>query len=353
MSVKSAGPASSRTSAANDYLRECQRRFRAAAEAAGIRSEKLSLADRTLSLEFAGEALREALLPAFSHLPAGGGGADFTISAWDLESAGMEAPPLPWAADDVRELGQVRGFNDDRMRTVLDRTSGAVTVVDLAESRAFFQLPALSRLPAYTRAAPFRDALHWLVEERGLGLVHAGAVGVGDAGVLLAGRSGNGKTTMALAAILAGLDFTADDYVIVTMHPEPVAHSVHVTAKVHDATIRLLPDLDRAVVHRADPPEKSIVDPRLLSAGRIRPAMKVGAIVLPRVEPGPATLTPVSGGQGLLALAPSTLLQLPTREGAFEGMGLLARTVPTYTLSVGDDPRASAELLRNLVSDGG
>ena len=45
--------------------------------------------------------------------------------------------------------------------------------------------------------------------------LHGGVVGVESRGVLLAAQSGSGKTTLATSCLLSGMDYVADDYVLV------------------------------------------------------------------------------------------------------------------------------------------
>lgn len=50
----------------------------------------------------------------------------------------------------------------------------------------------------------------------GLLPVHGGAVGVGGRGVLLIARGGGGKSTLSASCLLSGMDYVADDYVLVS-----------------------------------------------------------------------------------------------------------------------------------------
>jgi hypothetical protein len=325
--------------------------FAAARESAPVFEERLTVAGRPLSLQFSGAVVRDALLPAFAHLPAPGPGEapELTICALDGES--VDLPAVPWDARDVRELGRVRGFDAGEVRALVDWKSGAVTVADLRRKRAFFLVSDASRMPWFESAAPFRAALHWLLGAAGAGLVHAGAVGSGGEGVLIAGRGGNGKSTLAVAAVLAGLDFAGDDYIALGFEPDPVAHSIHATAKLGAASMELLPKARPAVVRAtAGPEEKTSLDLSLLRDGCVVPRLRLRGIVLPRLSTGSPDLREVSGAEALLALAPSTVFQLPGREGdAMDGLAELARQVPAWELSTGDGPHAAAATLEGLV----
>lgn len=71
--------------------------------------------------------------------------------------------------------------------------------------------------------ALFRETVHtaalFLVAQRGRTPVHASAVVIGNCACVLAGRSGSGKSSLALAANSAGLPVLAEDTVFVQLDP--------------------------------------------------------------------------------------------------------------------------------------
>ena len=318
------------------------------------------LAHWGLRLRFAGDAMHEAIGPAFSHLEKWASEEprdELTICVWDGRSTGVQIPSPPWGPEDVRELGQIRGFNDARFSTTHDVSYGAITFADRETSTAYFQVSDPATIPWYERAAPLRAALRALTTSPAAGLMHAGCIGAGGDGVVIAGPSGSGKSTLAAAALDAGLDLVGDDYVLFTLEPEPLAHLVHSQIKLNDASMKLLPSLAEGVIIPADPEwgewGKHVVDPEAVGRGRLVDRLRIRGIVLPARSTGAPRLESVSGGAGLLALAPSTTFQLPPLDGyALAGLAELARDVPSYALHTGDDPEAAVGLVGELVADG-
>ena len=51
-------------------------------------------------------------------------------------------------------------------------------------------------------------------------------------GVLIAGKSGSGKSTTTLACLTSGLLYAGDDYVLADVAAEPYVHSLYSTAKL-------------------------------------------------------------------------------------------------------------------------
>jgi hypothetical protein len=170
--------------------------------------------------------------------------------------------------------------------------------------------------------------------------------------VLLAGRGGSGKSTSALACIDAGFKFVSDDYVLMTGGGRPVAHSIFCTAKVRPEGIRFHPRI-REMVREVNLgcEEKYVLDLNLHMPERLALSAPIDAVLLPRLsDSGRVAVRPTSPTQGLLALAPSTIYQLPSSRAVSLGpMSELVRQAPTYVLELGGPPdqvpAAIAELL--------
>jgi hypothetical protein len=340
------------------YQRALDQSFREACEKAGLVEIHGRLAHWDLNLRFAGEAIHDALGPAFSHLKAPGPdspGERLTICIWDGGSSGATLAEAPWAPEDVRELGQVRGYNDARYGTTFDAYYGAITLADRETNTAHFQIPDAASAAWYERAAPLRAALRALTSSRGSDLVHAGGIGVEGEGVVVAGRSGSGKSTLAAAALASGLELVGDDYVLLTTEPDLAAYSVHSSIKLSDETLEQLPELSPGlVIASAGPGFKNVVDPEAVHPGQLVESLRIRGIVLPARSTGAPRLERASGAAAVLALAPSTTFQLPPLDGySLSGLAQLARDIPTHSLHTGDDPRAAAELVRELLVSGG
>jgi hypothetical protein len=334
-------------------LLELESRFERARLSAGEYDLWLELAGRALLLRFAGPAMRDALAPAFRHLVIDepGGGAAMQIDVWDGESAGVEPPEIPWSAADLDKLGVLPSAGDGRLGVVCDVAYGAITVIDAGRHRALFQVPSAAAVPWYERAAPLRVALNQLLSASGATLVHAGAVGDAGRGALLVGQGGSGKSTLAVASALDGMYFGGDDYVAVTLEQDPVAHSVHITAKLSERSLELLPGL--AITPRELlPDEKHVVEMDLQERPRIRRRVPLTAVVAPRITDGEPSWKRIRGAEGLRAMAPSTMLQLPaTGRSGLSIMASLARAIPSYSLELGGDPARSVGALGEILDD--
>ena len=168
--------------------------------------------------------------------------------------------------------------------------------------------------------------------------MHAGAVGDHRGGVLLAGASGSGKTTVALAALEHGLGYLADDYILLNTTQPPTAHAIYSTAKMDDGHRAGFPP-------RADAPhpppeaaeEKAVLDVARLMPGPVRESLPVRAVLVPRIRGGHARLPQSPPPKRCSRSRPAPSSRLPFNDGAIlASLANLVRTIPCFALDVGD-----------------
>jgi hypothetical protein len=321
---------------------------------AGEVEHDLCLGDRRVRLRFAGPALAEALTEAFApRLASDPGQVHATIRLWEQSRVPGGARALPWRDFDLGPRGLLREHEDADVIAVHEVGADAVTLVDRCARELLHRVPDVSALPWWERAAPLRPALFWALGGPGRHLVHAGAVG--DAhrgGVLLAGAGGSGKTTVALAALTAGMAYVGDDYLLLGMEPEPVAWNMYGTAKLDVGQLERFPELADAVNISPDPvaDEKAVLDVRSRFPQAPATSLPIRAIVVPRIRGGHARLRRASAGEALLALAPSTTFQMPFDDGeVVASLAAVARGVPAFGLDVGDDLAELAQAIGRVL----
>lgn len=357
---------------AGEYLGQLLERYeQAAAAIGGAGVLDLEMAGLRLRLRYAGEGLREELLAPFEHLAGGeADDPDLTISLFDIASSGIEAPPPPWepitAAPGTNPVARLRSA---RACVLAAAGSRGLTAALPAQGIAVFHLPDAAAIPASERAAPIREALQLLMGARGRLMTHAGAVGREGCGVLLVGRGGSGKSTLALSCAIAGMEIVADDYVL--LEPGPLtAHAMQSTAKLtEDSAARLRVPAGAIDAAGFEPtlegPAKALIDLRALASRVLKRQLEIRAIVAPVLRPSvtaniavgdglvgeESVMRPISAGEALRAVAPSTIVQ-----AGFGGGGSLAtladlvRRVPAYALELSPDPVANAAAVDRLVA---
>lgn len=196
----------------------------------------------------------------------------------------------------------------------------------------------------------------WVHTLRGRAVLHASAVLYEKGAIVLAGRSGLGKSTLTALCCAAGAQLIGDDVVVLQKSPEGVASTGL------GAQVRLRPQA-RGIADLFDPP---LHDSRLTADGRlaIRPTCAatednlVSAVVLPRPGRGRSEvslqrLEPVPALLALLANARvSGMKPAHLQRAYFEVASALAVSVPVLEACVPWGPPFStataSELLRKV-----
>ena len=346
--------------------------FRAAAHASGGHAESdFLVAGRRLRLRASEDVLLRRLSRTFAHLRAAGEGEpELTIHVWDSATHRTPAPPIPEVGDEqapgaffyasntrLRVGFQLGTSGDERVLAVYpEAPTPALSVLDREQRQAWYWVADAGRIPYWEEATPFRYLLDWWLREEGVHQLHAGAVGTTGGGVLIVGKSGSGKSTAALSALQSELQYGGDDYVAVSLEPEPWVHSLYSSGKLMGDHVRLLPFL---LASLANPDEleyeKAVVYVNEHWPENVASGFPLRAILAAKVVPGldVARLTETSRLEGLRALAPSTVFQMHTRgSDSLARMRKLAEAVPSYRLELGSDtasiPRAISALLQEL-----
>lgn len=344
-------PHSDPESPAGRYLAEVLAAFEAAgARVGGVLEKDYEIGGRPVRLRFAGPALLDGLTPALAHLAARPAPSPTLIVAiWDSASTGVPMPPA------LPEAGEFPAFDYEgvRIKAIVD-TTARVLILDQDSGQASFWIRAAADLQYWDVAAPMLTLLHWWAQTQGLQLVHAAAVGTEAGGVLLAGKSGAGKSSTALACLGSSLRYISDDYSLVRVDPTPTVYSLYGTAKLEPDGLTRFPHLRPAIVNgdRLDR-EKAVVFVHRAYGEQFLAESPIRAILLPRVTAHTVTrLRPASAAQALLGLAPSTIYQsFGGRHASFAAMAVLVKRVPGFFLDLGTQMAAIPAALQALLPE--
>lgn len=307
-----------------------------------------------IRLRFAGEAMIPQLTPALEHLavPPSESRADLTVCVWDSISTRESLPPPPWPNAAYGKRAEITGFNTERIRTVYHLESSVLSLLDLKENLGFYWTRDAANFPIYKIAAPLISILHWWLRERGHQVVHTAAVGNANGAVLIAGRSGSGKSTSALACLDSRLLYLGDDYCLIAAAPEPHVHSLFSSAKLTPASLARLPHLRGAIHREADElTDKSLLFLHREFRKKIGHSLPLRAVLIPRVTGGHDTsLARISPVAALTALAPSTIYQLAgAGQSALQIMTAVVKQLPCYELRLGTEIRQIPEVIASLL----
>ena len=312
----------------------------------------ITLGGLPLRITITGPDLAERLFRPFRHLEVSHSTvrADaFIIEAWSQAETGVAIPelgvePVPYSPD-----GNLCYRRQPNGRAVADRRS----------RRILAGFESAAGLSYSDLAKPFRSLLIPLLHDGGRQLIHGGMV-IADpdtSGLLLAGRSGSGKSTVALSALAAGFGFLGDDHLAISSEGgRLVAHSLYATCGISAGHLANFPRLPGRVVSAPDR-DKNVILLAPEENGRLIAAAPIGAVVMPVIVPGAETgFRRASRGETLRALIPGSISpRLPVlqdgRGWQFDGIGAIAARMPGYRLELGADLASIPPVLRGLAAE--
>ena len=335
----------------NNYFVALEQAFDTACLRGGRTEVLLAMADRKVRLQLAGGATAAVTLPALIHAAShGDGSADHEVLVWDEASTGVLLPPPPWNWPPVgAQVKLVLPAGGEGHRIPGSRPAGSFAMASIASRRTIVWLADTAALPWAARAAPLMQVWRWWAADCGLRILHAGCVGTAAGAALLVGRGGSGKSSTSVLAALAGLNFVSDDYCMFDGKPEPVAHALFASAKLHVDHLERFPRLPaEAVLRPVEAGEKAILRMEQAAPGRMAERLPVRSVLAARVTgTNQPRLVPISAAEALQAIAPSTLMQLYRDDSsACSEMAALVRRLPCWRLELGGGLDAVPGLLR-------
>lgn len=328
---------------------------RAAEKSGSTVRETVSPAGHAARLHFAGQALAPRILPALAHLTNDKQQPELLIYLFDSVST---QTPFVYPSAEVQSAFQAKEmwlYADATRHILLDPHANTLTMLDREQRRGYFWTEDAERLIYHETSFPLRLLWHWWLQPYGLQLTHAGAVANKNGAVIIAGASGAGKSTVALACLDSSLLYLGDDFILTHADPAPRVHSLYCSAKLHPHHWQRFPHL----AQQAKNGERLNVEKVLLFvnesfADKIQLNAPARALLIPRVVgTGSTRIKPVSNASALREMAVSTLFLL-FGSGApeFELLAQFTQQLPCFCIELGDDlteiPQVIGELLETL-----
>lgn len=335
------------------FFDDAMSRAQSAISRAGRIVRHIDVAGTRVELVFAGEPLLEALFPALSHLEIETSGSpDVSLLAWDTRSTGVDVPPPPVRHESFTDRGDIWGLSSRRIRSAFHWIEFSLNLLDLERRAGMFWVRSDEHIPYWTRASPLRTLLHWWTQANGAHLLHAAAVGDDDGALLITGKGGVGKSTTALACLTRGMQYVADDYLVVRLEPEPRVYSLYSTAKLDHPQVARFPDLARLLRKHGPDGGKAVVHLYPEMECRISRSLPLKALAMPSFADEPATTFGPASASGLQRAASfTTMSQLPhAGHDTHRFIERLVATVPGFSMRLGSDLGQLPSAIREFLS---
>ena len=302
-----------------------------------------------------GHEMASYITRPFAHLEVEGsnvGTPQLTIDLWDESETNIRCQVGSLNGD--AKFKKTTAVSSDG-RLVGQQLRNVLTFYDHSAQHIISAVGWGRQLSVYERWKPLaRPLLEWH-NDRNIRMIHASLVAQDGQGVLFGGKSGSGKSTAALACLFAGFHFLSEDYVGLGELQDGsfVGHSLYnsVFLKVSDAT--RFPSLAPFVTKGSRHEEKCAVVLSRVFPERLTRTAVIRVLVLPRiVDSAKPKFYAATKGEALLALGPSSLLQIPSRRLGVRGFHQLAELVdrvPCYWLELGRDRESIPQCVEEIL----
>ncbi len=283
-----------------------------------------------------------------------------------MRSGGVKAPPSSVVIDvvggDVSWLRKLLPPPDRRGRTLLranediyylwlNEADGYLTAIDRGAARGLVWFTHPDKIASWHVARPFLHAIKGLSLPSPWTPIHAASVALNGRGVLIAGLSGAGKSSIAMTCALRGWDYLGDDAVLVRAGPARVA-ALYNSARLREDTFSRFPEVMAACLRVSDDAgeSKAEIDMALMRPLTVGEA-EISAILVP--QPTDWTelhLRPISRSETLRKLMEAAQQSLIGDEpSTFAKLAAVVERVPCYGLVAGGDPEQLSCALSRLV----
>jgi len=191
------------------------------------------------------------------------------------------------------------------------------------------------------------------LKRHGLYSVHAAGLASNGKGLILAGTTGAGKSTLTLALLRGGFDFLGDDMLFLKRNEDGLRMLAFPDEiDITDETAAFFPELGnlREMPKSQGWPKHQVPATRHFDVKTVW-ACRPAAIVFPRVAgTAQSVLTPIDSDEALMELAPNVLLTTTTESQAhLDALAELVETCQCYRLETGLDLTNLPTILGSLL----
>lgn len=324
-----------------------------------LREIHLTIGGQHVNLKTIGVALNSRVIRPLAHLDTLKTKVEqqpfaLTIELWDELETGVGC--AGFEIEDALDAG--KGFVvtvSDDSRFVSLRRARSHAVYDRLERRIMGWSRNGDRLSLAELGRPMQYLFYYWFHDVRLQVIHSGMIGENGAGIVVAGKSGSGKSTTSLVCLEAGMNYLGDDVLVMsgTKATGFDGHSVYNSNHILPHDVERFPLLKHHVNSGGQiKDDKWVVMLNEAFPGQILPNLPIRAIALPRIVDQPTTsFRRATKSQALMAIAPSSITLI---EGAMsQGVTRLAELVehvPAYWVELGRDFRSTPGCIRELIS---
>ncbi len=313
----------------------------------------ISIAGKIITLVFADSGFEPRIAPAFQNVV-------------DRQNRGSDLTVLVVSRRQFDELDEIFYAGIQRfsghpnetlvssregLQFVLQKTPEALSIINLANRFAVYVIDSPEALTNLERGNPLKHILSAFFCARDFLVLHSAAVAYNGATALIAGSSGAGKSTISAACMQSGWSFLSDDTTLCAR--DGTVCGVYHTLKLQAHQSSKFSVLTGCNELRGDDngSEKSVFFVAA-DTSRCGPPPIVRALVFPVVSPqARPVIEAIPSGEALRRLLASSLFFLPVTQSldTVSLLAQLARDLPAYRLTAGDNPLEIPEVIASVL----
>ncbi|WP_141500881.1 hypothetical protein [Paenibacillus luteus] len=196
---------------------------------------------------------------------------------------------------------------------------------------------------------PLIRCFYFWAEQESLLILHSAAVGFNHKGVLISARGGAGKSTLSVSCLLEGLDFVADDYVMMREVGERKALPLYTMVGLNSDMYQILKPNMPVIKTEEKRNGKKFFD---ASAYPFQEELPIKAILCPTVTEGSEPMiVPTDRGSVLVKLVHSSVSQIGGRRDTEMVKRMMDRLkdLPVYEFRLSKDLKKNVTVLQHFM----
>ncbi|MBQ6592131.1 MAG: hypothetical protein IJH98_04495 [Solobacterium sp.] len=230
-----------------------------------------------------------------------------------------------------------------------------LSVRDNRHRETFVCFPAGEGFPRAYANKPFVNEMQWWLQDRYL-IMHAAAVGIDGTGALITAPSGQGKSTLALACLLEGMDYLAEDYVLINRGGPLKGYPIFATGNMTTDSLRLIPEMEKNILYFDDERQKYLVDLTPYTE-QFRDGMLLKCIIYPHLtDDDVPSIERSTSVHPFVSAVTAAAKQIKSQKQTSDSFRLLFRRLkdlPAYEMRLTPDVRKNAAALKQFLEEKG
>lgn len=334
----------------DQYFRLLNQRFLLSTEKEQVYTKFYSIAENIFRVEFSDQEFFKRISTQLSFCeiekPKDPSNISIVLKIWpdDLEKY------IPHKINDAKGLYL---WQEDFLALSILYNENRIEAYDRNSSTMFFSASDFSQDSVAKYGHLFVQLFSAALEEKDACLVHAAAIGMQQKGVLIVGKGGAGKSTLAISSLLQGCDYISDDYTVLKQSSKLFAFPIYSIAYLTPQILNHFPALSAKCICMNYNNEKYMVD---LSSyhSNFASKMEVKTVIFPELSNiDTPVIEKMNAGTAVTQLVYSTLTQSGNRKNQDKIKKIISfvKDLNFYKIKLSQFPQKNALILNKFIKE--